>query len=218
MSDKVREYEGKNITIKFHAKRCIHAEECIHGLPGVFEKGRRPWVDADACDADQAAEVILRCPTGALKYERRDGGAAEPIPTENSVRVEPNGPVYAKGNIQIVEPDGTLTLSDTRIALCRCGASENKPFCDGKHDDAGFKATGALPEDRPDDQPLVDGEKLTVTPFANGPLLLQGSFTVRSADGQHEITRVKVSLCRCGASGRKPFCDGTHKEIGFSTE
>ena len=88
----------------------------------------------------------------------------------------------------------------------------------GKHEDAGFQASGDLPEDRPDDQPLVAGEKLTVTPFANGPLLLQGSFTVQNADGSDEITRVKVSLCRCGGSGRKPFCDGSHKAIGFTTE
>jgi CDGSH-type Zn-finger protein/uncharacterized Fe-S cluster protein YjdI len=218
VSDKIREYEGKNITIKFHAKRCIHAEECVHGMPGVFEKDRRPWIDPDAGDAEKAAEVVLRCPTGALKFERKDGGSEEPTPTENTVRLEANGPAYAKGDLQIVDSEGTLTLSDTRIALCRCGASENKPFCDGKHEDAGFRASGDLPEDRPDNQPLVSGEGLAVSPFANGPLLLKGSVTVRSADGADEVTRVQVALCRCGASNKKPFCDGTHKEIGFTTE
>ena len=218
MSEKIREYEGKDITIKFGARRCIHAAECVNGLPGVFEKDRRPWVDADARSADEVARVVARCPTGALHFERTDGGAAEAIPGDNSVRLEADGPVYLSGDIEIVDVEGALILKDTRVALCRCGASEKKPFCDGRHSDAGFRASGDFPENRPDDQEIVPGEKLTVTRRPNGPLMLAGPVTISNADGSDQITRMKVSLCRCGASNRKPFCDGTHKAIGFAAD
>jgi CDGSH-type Zn-finger protein len=108
--------------------------------------------------------------------------------------------------------------ADTRVAYCRCGASENKPFCDGRHADAGFQALGGIAEDRPDSQEISGGGKLTVNVASNGPLVLQGPVTVRSADGGDTVTRNAVSLCRCGASQKKPFCDGTHKEIGFTAE
>lgn len=216
MSDKIREYAGDDIVIKFDARRCIHAAECVKGLPGVFERGRRPWVDANAATPDRTAEVIMRCPTGALKFQRRDGGGEEPTPAENSVRLEPDGPCYATGDIEIVDGEGSIQLSDTRVAFCRCGASQNKPFCDGRHSDAGFRAPGTLPDERPADQEITSGQKLTVTPLANGSLLLQGPVTIRDAEGRDEVTRMKISLCRCGASKKKPFCDGSHKATGFT--
>jgi CDGSH-type Zn-finger protein/uncharacterized Fe-S cluster protein YjdI len=218
LSEKIRGYDGKDITIKFGARRCIHSAECVKRLPGVFEKGRRPWIDADARSADEIAEVVGRCPTGALHFERKDGGASEAIPGENTVRFEADGPVYAHGAIEIVDGDGALLFTDTRVALCRCGVSENKPFCDGRHSDAGFRASGEFPEDRPADQEIEPGGKLTVTRRPNGPLMLTGPVTIRSDDGTDQITRMKVSICRCGQSGRKPFCDGSHKEIGFVAE
>ncbi len=104
------------------------------------------------------------------------------------------------------------------MAFCRCGASGNKPFCDNAHLDSGFNDPGDLPDPPPADQELTAGAKLRVTPRPNGPLLLEGSFVVRGAEGDAEVKRVKVSLCRCGASKKKPFCDGSHKAIGFTTE
>lgn len=218
MSDKVREYEGEDILVRFDLRRCIHAEECVHGLPEVFDRDDRPWVKPDGADADRTADVVMRCPTGALHFERRDGGREEPVPESNVVRAEPDGPLYVRGNVEIVDSDGALKLGDTRVALCRCGASSNKPFCDNAHIDSGFRHPGTLPDEPPADQELVPGEKLRVTPRPNGSLLLEGSFVVRDAAGERDVKRVKVSLCRCGASNRKPFCDGTHKEIGFTAE
>ncbi|NIW35222.1 MAG: hypothetical protein GWN32_01155 [Gemmatimonadetes bacterium] len=218
MSEKVREYEGRDIAVKFDLRRCIHAEECVHGLPDVFDRDRRPWVNPDGADADRIAEVVMRCPTGALQFERRDGGPAEPVPDENVVRAEPDGPLYVRGDVEIVDSDGTIVLGDTRVAFCRCGASNNKPFCDNAHLDSGFKHPGSLPDQPPADQELMAGEKLRVTPRPNGSLLLEGPFVVRAADGVAEVKRMKVSLCRCGASQKKPFCDGSHKAIGFTAE
>ena len=80
MSGKTRRYEGNDIVVEYDARRCIHVAECVHGLPAVFEKDRRPWVDADGAAADRVAEVVIRCPTGALHFVRKDGGTDEPVP------------------------------------------------------------------------------------------------------------------------------------------
>lgn len=215
MTDESREYRGEDSVVKFHAKRCIHAKECVKGLPGVFDPGRRPWVDADAASADEICEVIVRCPSGALHFERLDGGVAERAPDENVVTIVPDGPLYVKGDLEVVDGAGSLQLKDTRIAFCRCGASGNKPFCDGQHSGSGFRDPGEIPRDRPESQEITAGTKLTITPAANGPLKLKGSVTVRGADGQNAVMRVSVGLCRCGGSKRKPFCDGAHKDIEF---
>jgi len=140
VSDKLRQYEGKDIVIEYDAKRCIHVAQCVHGLPAVFEKDRRPWVDADGAEADQVAEVVTRCPTGALHFVRKDGGADEPVPDDNIATLEADGPIYVKGGIDIVDGEGALKLRDVRVAFCRCGASRNKPFCDGSHKETGFTA------------------------------------------------------------------------------
>lgn len=138
MDEKIRAYEGDDVIVRYSVRRCIHAEECVHGLPGVFDPQQRPWIDPDGAPADAVAAVILRCPTGALHYERKDGGAEEPIPEENTIRVAPDGPLYVRGDLEITTPDGTVLLRETRAALCRCGASKIKPFCDNSHEDIGF--------------------------------------------------------------------------------
>jgi len=139
MSGKVHEYEGQSVVVTYDAKRCIHAAECVHGLPGVFDPKARPWVAPDAAGADELAEVVARCPTGALHLTRRDGGGAEAAPGENTITVEADGPLYAAGDLEVVDAEGSVLLTDTRIALCRCGASKNKPFCDGSHWDNDFR-------------------------------------------------------------------------------
>lgn len=67
-------YEGRSITVTFEAGRCRHAAECVRGLPEVFDTGRRPWIQPDNAAADRLAEVVTRCPSGALQYRRADGG------------------------------------------------------------------------------------------------------------------------------------------------
>ncbi len=219
MSDKIREYEGEGISVKYDFGRCIHARECVEGLPEVFDPNRRPWIDADGAAADRVAQVIGRCPTGALKYERTDGGAAEPLPAENVVTVAVDGPLYAWGRLQVMDDGGSLKLEDTRVAFCRCGASANKPFCDGRHAEAGFKHEAVLAEEKPAPDGFAPGGALAVTARPNGPLIVKGSFQIRSADGrQTSFHDGQAALCRCGASGKKPFCDASHKRIGFVTE
>jgi uncharacterized Fe-S cluster protein YjdI len=71
-------YEGKSITVTFEARRCLHAAECVNGLPEVFDPGERPWIRPDGAEAERLAEVVRRCPSGALQYELVDGRGEPP--------------------------------------------------------------------------------------------------------------------------------------------
>lgn len=213
MKEDVHRYTGDEIDVN----RCIHVKACVDGLSSVFDPDSRPWVRPDASDADEVASVIADCPTGALQFERKDGGPEEATPEENTVTVAPNGPVYLRGDVEIATSDDEVLLEDTRVALCRCGASANKPLCDDSHVDVGFEDGGAIADcgSVTEDDPAED--VLRVTPKSGGPLMLSGEFEIESAD-ERSCAGTETALCRCGASDDKPFCDGTHAEIGFSGE
>ena len=213
---KIHRYEGGGIVVTYEARRCIHAEECVHGLPAVFDSKRKPWVDAKAASAEEVARVIERCPTGALQYERRDGGPQEAAPPKNTVRVAADGPLYLHGRVRIDGAGGEPVVRDTRVALCRCGQSALKPFCDGSHTKAGFKDAGAVPKPQVQSDPAKTGDgALTVLCQSDGSLAVSGEFELLDAKGAAIARGNAAWLCRCGGSGNKPFCDGTHKKIGF---
>ena len=133
-----RVYANDAIEVLWEPKLCIHVRNCVRGLPDVFDAERRPWVDVDAADADAGAATILTCPTGALHFRRLDGGTQEEPEPETTIEPRPNGPLFVRGQVRIVDNEGRLIREDTRLALCRCGASGNKPFCDGSHRRVGF--------------------------------------------------------------------------------
>jgi CDGSH-type Zn-finger protein/uncharacterized Fe-S cluster protein YjdI len=218
MDENVHHYRGEKIEVSWNAKRCIHVEECLHRLGMVFDLGRRPWVLPDAASADQVADTILHCPSGALHFLRKDGGAPEAPDAFNTVSPQINGPLYVRGDIVIETPGGDVVLKDTRMTLCRCGASKNKPFCDKSHEDVGFQHDGMLgkSEVRTDER-LPRVGSLKIIPSENGPLVLRGPFEVRGCD-QTSYGGNTVRLCRCGRSGNKPFCDDTHARIGFQSK
>ena len=108
----------------------------------------RPWVVVDAADADAVAATIESCPTGALHYRRLDGGRDEQYQEDTTVEPRPNGPLFVRGRVRIVDPEGELIREDTRVALCRCGSSKNKPFCDGSHLRIGFRTVSAEREEQ----------------------------------------------------------------------
>jgi len=218
MNDKRHTFETDAITVTWSKQRCIHAAECVRRLPTVFEPGRRPWVTPADASADRVAEVVKRCPTGALHYERHDGGEAEPVPAVNTVLVSRDGPTYLKGDLELIGPDGSVVLRDTRMAICRCGASQHKPLCDNAHRAAGFRDAGAITDLDSVQDPGARGTTLRVIPHANGPLQLEGPFALASADGSAILSGTSVWLCRCGNSRSKPFCDGSHATSGFEAE
>ncbi len=216
MTSKIRRYTGADINVTYETKRCIHAAECVRGLPAVFDTQKRPWVQPDNANANTVAEMVLRCPSGALHFERKDGGAAESIPRQNVIVPSVNGPLYVSGNVRIQTKGGELVYKDTRLALCRCGASENKPFCDRSHLRIDFQDTGKIEVNQAKMGPATEQGLLTITPLPNGPLRMRGNFEICSADGQTRFQGTNALLCRCGASGNKPFCDSTHEKIGFT--
>lgn len=132
--------DAKDITVYYNAKLCIHAAECVRGLPQVFDTSKKPWIQPEHAAADALADVIHRCPSGALHYERLDGGASETIPDEMTGTFAENGPLYLRGAIKLTDSEGKLLFEGTRVALCRCGASKNKPFCDRSHKEIAFQA------------------------------------------------------------------------------
>lgn len=171
----------------------------------------------DAGSADSVAATIFTCPSGALHYARKEGGAAEPIPEHNTIRLVKNGPLYLRGDLTIVNGAGVLVVNDTRASLCRCGASANKPFCENHHRTTGFQAPATIADPQTNLEALDKG-KLYIETATNGPLHVTGNFTVLNGKGEPVDQRTDALFCRCGASANKPFCDGTHETIGFVTE
>jgi uncharacterized Fe-S cluster protein YjdI len=135
-----RQYRGAFIQVNWEPRLCIHSANCWRSLLEVFRPREVPWVRPDAASADEIAWVIAACPSGALSYERFDGGPPEPVPEVTTVAPQPDGPLYVRGRLRFVDSEGNVTRDMTRAALCRCGASGNKPFCDNSHNLIGFRA------------------------------------------------------------------------------
>ena len=135
-----RVYANDAIEVHWEPTLCIHTKSCVRTLGRVFDPHARPWVDVDAADPDAIAAAILTCPTGALLPSQ--GWRAEEEPSEQTViDPRPNGPLFVRGRVRLVDGDGHTIREDTRMALCRCGASANKPFCDASHRRIGFRTT-----------------------------------------------------------------------------
>ena len=216
MSNKT--YKGRDIDVTFELKRCIHAAECGSRLQEVFDVAQRPWVQPDKATADQVHETIHHCPSGALKYVRHDGGPQEQPPDKNVIVVTDSGEYQLRGDVQLVTMDGETLAEEYRLTLCRCGESNNKPFCDNTHRKARFMAPSQVADNSEETADLQPTGKLKVVASTNGPLLLQGNFEIQDASGQQVFRGQKAALCRCGGSANKPFCDGSHKRNGFSSE
>lgn len=124
-----RSYRADGIAVYYDARRCIHFGECVRGLPKVFDVNARPWIQPAKADVERVAEIVARCPSGALHYVLRDGPPEEPArPTR--VHAIAGGPLQLRGDLVIDTSEGEL--HEVRASLCRCGASENEPFCDHK--------------------------------------------------------------------------------------
>lgn len=128
-----RTYTTASIEVHWNSKLCIHSAHCLEALPRVFDTRVRPWVNVTAATADEIAAAIETCPTGALTYSRADGAPGEAMPPVTTVVPMPNGPNYVRGSLEVKDADGETSLVGPRAALCRCGASENQPFCDRSH-------------------------------------------------------------------------------------
>jgi len=204
---------GKDITIRFDTQRCIHSRHCVLDAPQVFQAntpGR--WLHPEAASVEHIVRVAQTCPSGAITYERHDGGAQETAPAVNVLRVRENGPYAIHADMDI---DGAGACY--RATLCRCGKSKRKPFCDNSHRDANFVASGEPATIESDPLPERGGG-LRINPTTNGPLQVNGSIEICSGTGRTIFRTESARLCRCGASATKPFCDGSHLSIGFRSD
>ncbi len=202
-----------SIELQFEGRRCIHARFCVTGAPKVFLANvKGPWIHPEAMPIDAVVEIAHVCPSGAIRYTRLDGGAQEQPPPVNLASVREGGPYAFRAPLII---DGEQ--HGYRATLCRCGASKNKPFCDGSHHAVEFSATGEPPTTQADSIPEVAGP-LAIDPQPNGPLAVRGNLQIISGTGRVVARTVTATLCRCGGSATKPFCDGTHAKIGFRSD
>jgi len=219
MESKIYSYENDELEVTWNLKRCIHAKECIHGLPDVFDPEKKPWIDPDKeSDSAKLVETIHRCPSGALQYHFKQKDAPETPPSSNTITVVENGPLYISGNLVVQDKDGNEILKETRLAFCRCGKSSNKPLCDNSHIDADFESGTEFNPERLELEPQNEsGGKLLIKLIENAPFVVEGNYTLKNEKDSTKTAK-RMSFCRCGASSNKPFCDGSHRDIEFKTD
>lgn len=216
MSDQNKtRFPGEHIDVEWDGRLCIHIAECGQSEGELFVGGRQPWCDPDLTSTDYVKEVVERCPSGALTYSDKQGNSDECAATDNTVTVSCNGPYFVKGDLKIDDAPVDMPGVAFRAALCRCGQSRNKPFCDNSHENAGFKDYGAI--GKTGELTAETGGVLHIKQLEDGPLLVDGNVTLVTGSGRIAWQGNNVALCRCGASANKPFCDGSHKEAGFKS-
>lgn len=203
--------DGEKMQIRFATKLCIHSRFCVTGAPKVFLANvDGPWIHPDDMNVEELAAVARNCPSGAIQYLRKDGAPDEAPPPVNLIRTLEAGPNALRGNLYL---DGRSI--GYRATLCRCGASKNKPYCDGSHHELQFDASGEPPTGEKTDMLAVRDGPIEITPQLDGPLMVRGNMEFVSGGGRMFARLKSARLCRCGGSQNKPFCDGAHARIGF---
>jgi uncharacterized Fe-S cluster protein YjdI/CDGSH-type Zn-finger protein len=138
----MKEYSNKEIKVIWNPEKCIHARECVKGLPEVFCRDSTPWINMNAASSEEIMKVVDRCPSGALTYEKV-GSEDEGRPSEPCARIKvmKNGPLLVEGGCSLIDTEGNELSGQGSYALCRCGRSGKKPFCDGTHTKIEFDDT-----------------------------------------------------------------------------
>ena len=138
--DKTKEYSNGEVTIVWKQNLCTHSAICIRGLPEVFDITKLPWINAQGASTDEIINQVKECPSGALSFYLNNNKQKEDnILSDVKVSLLKDGPILIKGKIELKDSNGEVIPTKTSVALCRCGASKNKPFCDGEHTNIGFK-------------------------------------------------------------------------------
>jgi uncharacterized Fe-S cluster protein YjdI len=141
MSEIVKEYSNEDLTVVWQPGKCIHSEKCYHGLSEVFNPNNRPWINIEGATSSVIKSQIDKCPSGALSYKLKNENSEKSVEIEEEqvVEVAKDGPLMVYGNINVKHHDGTKTAKHRVTAFCRCGASGNKPYCDGSHKKVDFR-------------------------------------------------------------------------------
>ena len=136
---KTKEYSNGEVTITWEVDKCIHSAICVNGLGEVFQPKERPWIKIDAASTDDLVKQVKACPSGALGYYMNGEDTKEAELLETKVEVLKDGPLLVYGTLKVTHKDGSEETKNKTTAFCRCGASHNKPYCDGTHVKDGFK-------------------------------------------------------------------------------
>ena len=144
-----RKYSNKEITVHWKPAKCIHATTCYRELNEVFNLRERPWVNMDGASTEKIIDIVRRCPTDALTYEWKEEGKVSDKAPESGlteadklkeaknhpaeIRIMKNGPYVVEGDFTMIGSNGQELRQMLMTSFCRCGASEEMPFCDGSH-------------------------------------------------------------------------------------
>ena len=133
-------YSNDEVTVYFDSDTCMHSGNCVNSLKSVFNPKARPWINMQGATSDEIIKVVKNCPSGALTYKRSSEmtGQKNNQGEEFSIKVNKAGPYLIKGKFKIIDKDGNETVKEGTVALCRCGGSQNKPYCDGSHKNRDF--------------------------------------------------------------------------------
>jgi len=136
-----KKYDNGEITIVWKPNKCIHAGACVDALPKVYRPKEKPWIQPDQATTAQLKAQIATCPSGALSFvDNQASSKTSTAPSAVSIEVRKKGPLLVRGTVQITHADGRTEQRDEITTFCRCGASANKPFCDGTHRSIDFNA------------------------------------------------------------------------------
>ena len=135
-----KKYTNGDLTVLWKPKLCIHSGICVQTLPEVYNPKEKPWIKAENASIDALKSQIGKCPSGALSYtiKNQDNNISEAV--ETKVEALRNGPLLVHGKLNVKHSDGKSEIKKKVTAFCRCGASGNKPYCDGTHNSINFKA------------------------------------------------------------------------------
>lgn len=138
MAKKVHSYSNHEITISWDANTCFHSEVCTKNLSSVFNLKQKPWINVNGATKEEVIKLINSCPSGALSYSLSNTEENN-IKPNVSIRIVSDGPMLINGAFEFTDKDDNVIQVEKNTAFCRCGGSENKPFCDGTHKKIGFK-------------------------------------------------------------------------------
>ena len=134
-----KEYSNGEITVVWKPGLCIHSEMCVRTLPNVYKPNEKPWIQVENATSEELRDQVKKCPSGALTYYMNGEENQEAETLDTKVEVLENGPLLVYGTLKVTDADGNEEVKNKTTAFCRCGQSQNKPYCDGSHVKADFR-------------------------------------------------------------------------------
>lgn len=134
-----KKYSNGELTVVWKSQKCIHSGVCVKTLPMVYDPEAKPWINVENASTEELKEQIMKCPSGALSYFMNAEDNQEKETLETKIEILENGPLLVYGTLKVTDKDGNIETKNKTTAFCRCGESNNKPYCDGSHIKADFK-------------------------------------------------------------------------------